>query len=32
MKLNIITVVAMILILAVAVGGLVLTVVYNQYF
>ena len=32
MKLNIITIVAMILILAVAVGGLVLTVVYNKYF
>ena len=31
MKLNIITVVAMFLILAVAVGGLVVSVVYGQY-
>jgi len=31
MKLNIVTIVAMFLILAVAVGGLVVSVVYGQY-
>jgi hypothetical protein len=32
MKLSVITLVAMVLILGVAVGGLVLTVVYGQHF